>query len=280
MLQKADELKSEEVQLHESLAPRARDVLKGKRLLEMKTMLASMNFGDVTLVEDIMQGFRLTGWLQDTTLRPTKVVVPTLTPDDLWSAREENNSRMWHMCRSSGNSELDQALWQQTLKECQAGWATLHVGLHKPPGNAVLSRRFAVQQQDKVRPIDDFSISQVNHTLGSVEKVVVLPSSSTVSLSLALQRGLTAQAQDAAHFSQVALMGKTFDLQSAYKQLPIHTEDLRFAQATVWNPETQRPSVLSLQALPFGATGSVQGFCRCSLALWCLVLHFLLVRLL
>ena len=153
----------------------------------------------------------------------------------------------------------------------------MRVGLQKPPGNAVLSRRFAAQQKDKVRPMDDFSISQVNHTLGSVEKVVALPASSTVSLSLALQRGLTATLQGPAQPQHVALCGKTFDLQSAYKQLPIHTEDLKFAQATVWNPETQRPSVLSLKALPFGATGSVQGFCRCSLALWCLLLHFLLV---
>ena len=163
----------------------------------------------------MMQGFRLTGWFADTTLRPTKVVIPTLTADDLWSARLENNSRMWNMCKSSGNLGLDQALWKQTLKECRAGWATLRVGLQQPPGNAVLSRRFAVQQQEKVRPIDDFSIFQVNHTLGSVEKVVVLPSSSTVSLSLALQRGMTAAPASSAQVEPVELCGKTFDLRSA-----------------------------------------------------------------
>ena len=249
-------------------------MLKGKRLLLLKEMLTSMNFGDSSLVSDIMQGFRITGWLSDTNLRPTKVVIPTLTAENLWSARAENNQRMWRLCKSSGNLDLDKALWLQTLKECKAGWATLHVGLCSPPSNAVLSRRFA-QQQDKVRPIDDFSVSQVNNTLGSVEKIVVMPSSSTVSLSLALQRGLTAQRRQAT--SQVELSGKTFDLQSAYKQLPIHKDDLRFAQATVWNAEAQRPSVLSLKALPFGATGSVQGFCRCSLALWCIVLHFIVV---
>ena len=184
---------------------------------------------------------------------------------------------MWNMCRSSGNPDLDQALWQQTLKECKSGWATLHVGLHQPPGNAVLSRRLAVQQQEKVRPIDDFSVSQVNHTLGSVEKVVVMPAASTVSLSLAMQRGLAHRLGVNSQGAQVELCGKTFDLQSAYKQLPIHKDDLKFAQATVWNPETHRPSVLSLKALPFGATGSVQGFCRCSLALWSLVLHYLIV---
>ena len=37
------------------------------------------------------------------------------------------------------------------------------------------------------------------------------------------------------------------------------------------------PCSTSLKALPFGATGSVQGFCRCSVALWALVLHYVLV---
>ena len=220
LLQRAQELKLQEHELHLGLEPHARDVLKGKRLLLLKEMLTSMNFGDCSLVYDIMQGFRITGWLPDTKLRPTKVVIPTLTAEDLWSARTENNQRMWSLCRSSGNPELDHALWLQTLKECKAGWAILNVGLCNPPNNYVLSRRFAVQQQHKVRPIDDFSISQVNNTLGSVEKIVVMPSSSTVSLSLALQRGLHAKSPGTQSTSQVELAGKTFDLQSAYKQLP------------------------------------------------------------
>ena len=134
-----------------------------------------------------------------------------------------------------------------------------------------------MQQQDKVRPIDDFSVSQVNHTLGCVEKIMVVPSSATVSLALALQRGLTANKGGIVSGEVVALSGKTFDLKSAYKQLPIHSDDLRFAQATVWNPENQKPAVVSLKALPFGATGSVQGFCRCSVALWALVLRYIIV---
>ena len=198
LLQRAQELRLQEQDLDLGLEPHARHVLKGKRLLLFKEMLTSMNFGGSSLVSDIMQGFRITGWLSDASLRPTKVVIPTLTAEDLWSARVENNQRMWNLCRSSGNPQLDQALWLQTLKECKAGWATLHVGLCNPPSNSVLSRRFAVQQQDKVRPIDDFSVSQVNNTLGSVvEKIVVMPSSSTVSLSLALQRGLKARSAGA-----------------------------------------------------------------------------------
>ena len=277
LLCKMEELKAQESRLHRNLAPHARDVLKGKRLLLFQELLCNMEFPDATLVDDMQAGFRITGWLPDTNTRPTKVVVPTLNCSDLWSIRTDNNSRMWSMCTSSGDESTDWALWQQTLKECESGWATLHVGLTQAPTSSILSRRFAVQQHDKVRPIDDFSVSQVNHTLGYVEKIMVMPSSSTVSLSLALQRGLTATSRHGRAGGDVTLTGKTFDLKSAYKQLPLHSEDLPFAQATVWNPEAKRPAVVSLKALPFGATGSVQGFCRCSIAIWAVVLFYLII---
>ena len=247
MLARAEELRAQEHAVHLRLEPRARDVLKGKRLLLFGELLAAMNFPDTTLTSDIQQGFRITGWLQGTRVRPTKVIVPSLTADDVWTPRHNHNRQMWSMCRSSGDDSLDQALWTQTLKECESGWATLHVGLTQPPSNSVLSKRFAVQQHDKVRPIDDFSVSQV--------------------LAIALQRGLTAERQLRHSGEVVTLSGKTFDLKSAYKQLPIHSRDLRFAQATVWNPQAKRPAVISLKALPFGATGSVHGFCRCSIAI-------------
>ena len=276
LIAKAAELTDREASLHRRLEPHARDVLKGKRLLLFQDLLSSMNFPDSELVSDMQQGFKLSGWLGDTHTRPSKLVVPALTAEDVWSGRQGNNEKLWSMCKPSGNAELDQALWQQTVKECQAGWATLPVGLTRPPSEAVLSRRFGVEQNGKTRPIDDFSISQINNTLGSVEKVVVMPTSSTVSLSLALQRGLTAQSKYSPG-SSVEISGKTFDLKSAYKQLPVHKDDLRFAQATVWNPVSQRPAVLSLKALPFGATGSVHGFCRCSVALWAVVLYYVLI---
>ena len=274
---RAEELLLQERAVHSRLEPHARDVLKGKRLLLFEELLTAMNLPDTTLISDMQQGFRITGWLQDTRVRPTKVIVPSLTAEDLWLARHDHIRKIWDMCRSSGDDSLDQALWAQTLKECEAGWATLRVGLTQPPGSSVLSKRFAVEQHDKVRPIDDFSVSQVNHTLGCVEKIMVMPSSSTVSLALALQRGLTAEQALRAAGESVSLVGKTFDLKSAYKQLPIHSQDLKFAQATVWNPQAKRPAVISLKALPFGATGSVHGFCRCSIAIWAIILRYIVV---
>ena len=207
-----------------------------------------MSFPDNDLTADMQEGFRLTGCLQDTRTRPGKVIVHALTGEDVWSGRKSNNDRMWATCRPSGDPQLIQDLWQQTLRECKAGWATLHVGLTKPPGNAVLSRRFGVQRHEKTRPIDDISISQINSTLGSVEKVVVIPSSSIVSLA------------EGPHC--------TVRIWCRFQC----TRRISGLRRPLCDPTSQRPAVLSLKALPFGATG-----CRCSLALWAVVLCYILV---
>ena len=138
-------------------------------------------------------------------------------------------------------------------------------------------RRFPIVQGDKTRPIDDLSASLVNSTLGVDEKIVVQPSASTISLALHIQtRCLSARRKPS---QPAGMKGRTFDLKSAFKQLGIASQDLPFAKVTVWNPDKQSPAVLALKALPFGATGSVHGFSRCSLALWQIAVGLLLLPL-
>ena len=74
-----------------------------------------------------------------------------------------------------------------------------------------------------------------------------------------------------------ALKGRTFDLKTAFKQLGIEPADLPYAKVLVWDPVCCRPAVLALKALPFGATGSIHGFSRCSLALWQVAVSLLIL---
>ena len=119
--------------------------------------------------------------------------------------------------------------------------------------------------------------SLINNTLGTDEKIVVQPAASTISLAQHIQtRCLSAKRRAS---QPGALKGRTFDLKSAFKQLGIEPSDLPFAKVLVWDPVSRRPVVLALQALPFGATGSVHGFSRCSLALWQLAVSLLILPL-
>ena len=269
VVQRAQELAPLERQLRASLAPHASTVLHGKRLLLLEELLRSLGHEDTRLVTDICSGFRLTGWLPPSNVMEPKITAPCESASNLWRRRTALNMSAWAQTRSTGSEALDDALWQATLKDASSGWAMLLPASSAPPDNVWLSRRFAVVQSDKVRGIDDFSFSALNDTLGTCEKVTTMSTVHTTALGLRLLRIAKARG--------LRLVGRCFDLKSAYRQLPIHLDDLPFAAVTVWSPHDQSVRVLQMFALPFGAGGSVPGFVRVSLALWRILCRLALV---
>ena len=59
-----------------------------------------------------------------------------------------------------------------------------------------------------------------------------------------------------------SLEAKTFDLKSAYRQVAIRQDHLKYAYFSVYNCELHRPEIYQLVTLPFGATHSVYNFLR------------------
>ena len=64
------------------------------------------------------------------------------------------------------------------------------------------------------------------------------------------------------------LVGKTYDLTSAYQQFGISVGDRNRLRVATWNPEANAVAFLGVNALPFGATGSVTSFLRVVMAVW------------
>ena len=64
------------------------------------------------------------------------------------------------------------------------------------------------------------------------------------------------------------LVGKSYDLQKAYKHLCISNDGLKDAYVCVFNPEKKRAELFGQYVLPFRACASVHGFCRTSFGLW------------
>ena len=64
------------------------------------------------------------------------------------------------------------------------------------------------------------------------------------------------------------IVGKTYDLRSAYKQFGVSVETRDLLRLLVWDSDQHKPCVLGINALPFGASGSVSAFLRISMALW------------
>ena len=69
------------------------------------------------------------------------------------------------------------------------------------------------------------------------------------------------------------LLSKTYDLKSAYRQVPIRKSHLKFAYFSVFNHKLGVAQIYQLQTLLFGATHSVYNFLRLSK-----VLHAIAVR--
>ena len=67
-----------------------------------------------------------------------------------------------------------------------------------------------------------------------------------------------------------AIRAKTFDLKSAYRQVPVREEHLRYAYFSIYNCQKGHAEVYQLVTLPFGATHSVYAFLR-----FAKMLHFI-----
>ena len=68
-------------------------------------------------------------------------------------------------CPSTGDTEIDREVWNQTLAECEKGWLVGPLSSDQVPLSAPVSKRFGLRQKHKVRLIDDYSESSVNSTV-------------------------------------------------------------------------------------------------------------------
>ena len=139
-----------------------------------------------------------------------------------------------HGSHSSGNLDADNKLWQAT------------------------SPRFWLQQKNKLRPIDNFSSSHVNSSVGLREKFVV----DSVDEICAMVKTWMQMSGPG-----IRLVGKTYDMRKAYRQLAIHESHLDFAWISVWNPQTQAPALFRMETMPLGSTASGSIFLRISQAI-------------
>ena len=71
------------------------------------------------------------------------------------------------------------------------------------------------------------------------------------------------------------LVGRTLDLTSAYKQFGVSSSDREWLRILVQDFDQGRTTCMGVNALPFGAVGSVQGFLRAAISIWTIGLRVL-----
>ena len=125
---------------------------------------------------------------------------------------------------------------------------------------AAWAMRFGLQQRDKVRVIDDFSIAGVNGT--SLHERLKIFGIDDIAVAALIAFSMDSCQSD----THPTMLGKTMDLRSAYKQFGINKEDRERIRVATSDPSTGNLVLLMVNALPFGTT--VSAFLRISMFLW------------
>ena len=251
--------------------PAMAKILDQKRLQLLDEIISEEGYEDVSLAKDIKDGFDLVGVVPTSGILPGKVVPASLHPDDLCASAPRANEALKTCLGSCGDEQLDRELWEKTMKEVDAGWLVGPLEWEQLTPTDVVSHRFPLKQGAKVRPIDDYSRSGVNAAVTTLEQPTVDTSDVAAAMYSRLANNFL-KAGRPAH-----ILGRSYDLTSAYRQLCVSKRSSKFANIAVFCPEKNCTFVFRQLCLPFGSRASVNGFIRCSrciqwIALRCLVL--------
>ena len=293
---RAVQLQQEEERLHSSMDPEMAQLMKGKNLLLWRELMKQTGVDDPTLFDECVAGFRLVGQAPTSPQFPHGFVPMQQTPEELqrkavW-LRKSNTSK----CRSTGRGDLDELVWKQTLEERDLGW--LKGPFDEPEIDALVgsaqwlaTRRFPLEQKDKTRLIDDALASGLNSAYGTSNKLALFDVDTLVSMVVQVAKAfqhpggaLITGSGEQIHLSVSSawarpfqVLGRTLDLQSAYKQVGPYMPELWNRVIMVYDPYTKGPRYFISSALMFGSTAAVYAFNRMSRSVWHILTHVLML---
>ena len=235
-----------------------------KRLKLTRELLESLQYEDIGVLDILEHGSPLAGEIEAASVFQPGYRPCVTTLGQLESDACKRNKLVMNMTKSSGSEELDMAVLNETMEEIAKGWADGPWPIDSIEEGATVSRRFPLQQGDKVRMIDDYSISGVNDSCTLNSKLDLHVIDTFVATSKIYFQVMRSMGKD------TTLLAKTFDLKSAYRQVPILPSHLKFAYFCIYNPQTKSVEVYRSRTLPFGATHSVFSFLRLARMLHCI----------
>ena len=243
----------------------------------------------------MLHGFRLTGELQASGQFPAALKPAAIDLDHLKKTSRWAKFLIESSCKKApSDMEVAAEVWRETAEQVQRGWLkgpwSWTEVEERFQGCWVPSKRFGVQQNEKVRCVDDLSEFLINSTVTQTERIELEGLDHVVALAR-LFAGATVGSEDTCtlpwcdsqpgvgrchsfplHFAwkngrSRMLRGRALDLKAAYKQLARHPDDAWASVLGVLNPELGEVCYFEAVALPFGAISAVTGFNRAARAL-------------
>lgn len=227
-----------------------------KRLLLTKEILESIQYQDLEALEILRRGATLAGSITKCAIFEEQFKPCLMTVGQLESGAARRNQAILAMTTTSGDAALDKQLLEETKLEIERQWARGPFELSDLPAGSVISRRFPLVQGNKIRLIDDFSISGVNDSCTINAKIDLHMIDTLGAVARKFFQWCKARGWDS------SLRAKTFDLKTAYRQVSIREDHLKYSYFRVYNWERDKPEIYQMVTLPFGATHSVYNFLR------------------
>ncbi len=218
------------------------------------------------LVPDIcLDGLGILGKASESPFFVPFEVRPTMKMGTFLATLESRSIEMIRRVETMGRSasvELSTAIWRKTLKEVEGGTMGPPLSLEdvrRIYGNDFqvvpsfgLQQGFSEDGSPKYRRIDDHSASGGNQVAHRLQKVPMAMADYVGVLTRAVGK-----LGSGVHFS-------TEDMKGAYRQVPLHPSDVRYAITAVYCPEKDSAFLFEMYGQPFGAGHSVPNFCRVS----------------
>ena len=253
---KATEFSAEDDKLKSSLPGYARDILLPKRIALWREILRDLDYPDLDVVDEMLGGVVLTGQTPCTNIFPAAFKPAKHTDRELEANAVSEQKRILGAIKSQGH--LDILLEEKVDEEVELGWLSEPVDLKDVRSTASISRRFAIEQGDKIRLIDDLSDSGVNGAVQTTESPK--PQSLDVVAAMVLEC--------LKKLNKFQVLGKTYDLKSAYRQMFISPGSLDKAYIAYFSAREGKVLIRRMLALPFGATRAVFSYLRVAHSIW------------
>ena len=262
----AIDLEPEERKLKASMPSHLQGILKDKKIKLWESLLRDANYPDMRVVDELIQGTKLTGETEFCGLWPAKFSPSMVTEEELAEISVRDKWATLERVANSPNPETDQQVWEKTIAERDRGWIVGPLEPSEVPDGYTLSRRFGVVQGPKVRCVDDFTRSSVNLAVQVTES----PKPHTVDVLGALISETIKQCRGGGPWAI-----RPFDLKDAYRQCGVSSSSTPHSHIVVRDPVANKARIFRMLALPFGSVKSVHAFLRVSHSIWFILVHYL-----
>lgn len=278
------------------LEPAMSKVLDGKKLITLRELLAEFKYADKRIVDDILDGFEHVGIPLPSGIFRKDGQLPSMTPESLKQSSRWVTPTILGKVVSSGNKDLDDSVWAETLEETKQGWL---LGPYDPidvdrlfPQGWCACRRFGIMQGSKLRCIDDLSEPGTNNAYGSREKLDLMGLDAIAAVvrlihtAISSDRSLEVKLSDGTSLrgnlhptwdlaEARTWFGRCLDLSKAYRQIATNKKGRWAAIVSVFDPGSGKVKCFVATAMLFGGTSAVYAFNRAARAIWFLGNHML-----